>query len=1184
MRNPRNRGWKALLCAHYVALFCLAFMITVPLFSQTSARIEGTVQDQNGAVIPNAKVSALNLKTQAHFEAATSERGQFILPSLPPGIYTLTIESAGFEKEIVQNVEVNVGNVVPELIRLKVGQAIDTVTVEANTLQVQTTSSELSRQITIRDIDTLPQLGRTPITLAAFEPGVQLNPGDITFSHVNGQRQGSNNSSLDGIDVNDSLVPRLGLSLTANNTDSVGEFRIVTEGGKAEYGRNAGGQIDLVTRSGTNHYHGDAFDYLRNTDLNANDYFSNQSHTPRPKFIQNIFGGSFGGPIIHDKTFIFGNYQGRRAKQEIVRNRQVLSTLARQGIFQWKDSSGTLHSYNIAANDPRGIGVDKTMAGLFGLVPPPNNTDTGDGLNTQGFRFNNPNNSLEDQFTIKGDHNITDKMKAFLRWSWQRNTAIDSLNNADATYPGQPQGTQGGHRWGFAVGHDWTISNSLINEFRAGHQSASVVFARPARLKGPTVITNLFNPDPINSAYAQGRNSPVNEFTDNMTKIWNNHAFRWGGNIRRTLQTGFNDQGIFQNVTTAVANGNTPPASASPAGLTSAQLATFQQLYNDVLGRIDAVAETFYSRDLSTFQAPGTTRQRDYLLTEQGYFFQDDWKFSPRVTFNLGLRWEYFGLPHEKNGIQASVIGADQITPFNTSTTVTVQRSDAFYHKDWNNFAPRAGFAWDMTGNGKMALRGNYGIFYDRDIGAVVNTVDGSSPGFSQGVTVFPNTSTTDVRVSDGVPLPTQPAAPVLTLPVTTRTSTIALFNPNLRNGYVHHFALSLQREVLRNTILEVGYVGTRGVKLFMDRDLNQIKDGADGGPGAQFLSDFREIQAFQSSGAAPSAGNLLVKMFGTPAKVISSLGASNFSNGNLATAANTLDRSFNSLYASAGLPQTFLRNYPQFNQVIWGSNDGRSYYDALQVSVRRNTGLLKTAANYTYSKSIDNITIEGNGFAAANNPVDNFNLAPNRARGDFDHRHSFNSSVIVTLPFGSGQRFANSMPRWLDTLVGGWEIGSLVVLQDGAPFTVYSSRTTGGLTAASTTSGTWADFAGTDKNIGSPHYNPDGSITFFTPAQAALFTFPTAGSIGNSGRNAFRGPRFFNVDSSLVKRFKITEGQGVTFRAEAYNLLNNPNFGITTGNLNLNNPSTLGKIQSTLGGAQGTSSRNLQLALRYDF
>jgi hypothetical protein len=241
---------------------------------------------------------------------------------------------------------------------------------------------------------------------------------------------------------------------------------------------------------------------------------------------------------------------------------------------------------------------------------------------------------------------------------------------------------------------------------------------------------------------------------------------------------------------------------------------------------------------------------------------------------------------------------------------------------------------------------------------------------------------------------------------------------------------------------------------------------------------------------------------------------------------------------------------------------------------------MVKLSANYTYSKTIDNISIEGNGFT---NPVDNFNIDLNRARGDFDHRHSFNSSVIVALPFGSGQRFANSMPRWLDTLVGGWEVGSLIILQDGTPFTVYSQRTTGGLTVATTTSGTFANYAGTDRNIGSVHYNSDGSVTFFTPAQVANFSFPAAGETGTSGRNAFRGPRFFNVDSSLVKRFKVTERQSMTFRAEAYNLLNNPNFIIVANSINLNNTANFGKLQSTAG-AQGTAARVMQLTLRYDF
>src|SRR5580692_4956988 len=290
------------------------------------------------------------------------------------------------------------------------------------------------------DIATLPQLSRTPITLAVFQPGVQVNPqangsasgADYSFAHVNGLRQGSNNNTLDGIDVNDSVAPRIGLSLTANNTDSVEEARIVTASGKAEYGRSAGAQVQLVTRSGTNQFHGNAFDYLRNRDFNANDYFDNAAGNPIPVLIQNNFGGSFGGPIKHNKLFIFGNYQGIRTHAQAIQQTVVPTATADQGIFEWNSGTAAnpvIHQYSIVGADPLGKGIDPTVAALLKLYPAPNaNTCSGtfDGLNSSCYTFNFYNGSLSDQFTIKADYNINDKMHIFERTSWQRNTAIDS--------------------------------------------------------------------------------------------------------------------------------------------------------------------------------------------------------------------------------------------------------------------------------------------------------------------------------------------------------------------------------------------------------------------------------------------------------------------------------------------------------------------------------------------------------------------------------------------------------------------------------------------------------------------------------------------------------------------------------------------------------------------------------------
>jgi hypothetical protein len=1144
-----------------------------------TTRLEGTVQDSTGAVVPGAAISARDVKTQVHNELTSDAQGHFTFPSLQPGVYTLTITATGFQKEIVSGLELNAAAIVNQIVRLQVGQASESVSISASEETVQTTDSQVGRSITLRDIDTLPQLGRTPLSLSTFVPGAQINPGDVSFTHINGQRQGSNNLTLDGIDANDSVAPRLGLSLTATNTDSIGEFRMVTDGGKAEYGRNAGGQVQLITRSGTNQVHGGVFEYLRNTDLNANDFFNNAQGTARPKFIQNIYGFSLGGPVVfpkiyngHNKTFIFGNFQGRRTTQEVVRNRTVLTPDAKKGLFDYT-LNGARQQYNIVANDPRHIGIDPAVAKVLALLPDPNNTDLGDGLETAGYRFNNPVPSIEDQFTIKGDHNINDNQHLFLRWSWQRNSAIDNLNNADAVYPGQAQGSQGGHRWGFSTGYDWNIDAATVNEFRAGHQSANVSFLRPARLQGPTLISNDYT-DPILANFAQARNSPVNQFSDNITHVFRKHTVKGGMVLDLTDQFGTNDAGIYPNVTFTTGNGNAPPASVTPAGVTGTNLTNFQNLYNELLGRVNQVTGTFYS-NLNSFQPAGSPRVRNFNIHDVGYYIQDDFRVNRRLTLNYGLRWDILGSPSESQGLQGTLVEASQVANGVPLESTTLTPAKHYYKTDYNNFAPRFGFAYDLMGDGRTAIRGNYGIFFDRTLGASVSSTDGNTPGFAQTVNVFPNANGTDFRVSDGLAsiLPTQPAAPVLTLP-DTRSTSVILYNPNLRTGYVQQFGLNVQRQLFRNTVLEAGYVGSRGVKLFLNRDVNQQQVYGD------FLNAFKEFQAYVPNGSptgpVPSANNLLVKIFGTPAAALTAVGASNFTNGALSAAATAVDRNNFTKYAAAGIPDNFLRKYPQYNQVILGTNDGRNYYDSLQVSLRRSTGSLHMSANYTFSKSLDNISAEGNGYTA---PIDSYNLGLNKAVSDFNHPHSFNASASYTLPIGRGKRFGGGMNRWADALIGGWDIGTLFIWQSGSPFSVSGQYATGPGTGLNS----FALFSGSDRGLGGVSRQGNG-VFYFSAADAAQFSVNRIpGYIGNAGRNSFIGPRFLNDDASLVKRFRITEHHAVTFRAEAYNLANNPTFGLP--GTNLLTPASFGKI-STTQGAQNTSSsgRVLQAALRYDF
>jgi len=1168
-----------------VVIMFLALAATA-LAQTTSARIEGSVQDQTGAVVPNAKVTVVHVQTQIKSETSSNTAGYFLVPALANGTYNLTVEAPGFRKFALNGIVVDVGASVNQIVKLEVGQTSDSVQVEATNVTVQTTESSISRVITMRDIDTLPQLGRTPITLAAFQPGTSYggasSQGDATFSRVNGQRQGSNNTTLDGIDVNDAVVPRMGLSLTANNTDSVGEFRIITQGAKAEYGRNSGGQVELITRSGSNQYHGAAFDYLRNTDLNAGDFFNNSVGAAKPLLIQNIYGASFGGPIKHDKLFIFGNYQGRQTHSTISRVRTVPTATMEQGLFLYNPAGGgPTQTVNLKTIDPQHIGIDPQVQKLLSLFPAPNDNSVGDGLNSAGYRFNNPNNSLEDQFTIKGDYNMTQNNHFFFRESWERNSSIDSLNSADAPFPGEVQGTQGGHRWGVSTGWDWVISSNWVNEFRYGHQSATVAFNRPERLDGIMYGFNSFT-TPISTAFAQGRNSPVNEYTDNMTWIHGKHTFKFGLNARYLDQYGYNDSNIYPTVSFSTANNNAPPASVNPPGISAADLSRFQGFYNDLLGRVSQVTETFYT-NLQTFQAPGTAEVRNYLFHDWGAFFQDDWKIRRNLVLNLGIRWEFFGVPTERDGFQGTVSNVGTLNM--ASNTISVQKAGSWYQSDWKNFAPRFGFAWDPKGNGKMSIRGAYGIFFDRAVGATTSLVDGNTPGFADtsGFT-FPNSNGADFRASTaGLPLPVHAAAPLLT-PPDTRAGSIVVFNPNLETGYVHEYNLTIQKEIGWRSVVDLGYVGSRGVKLFYDRDINQPNLYGSG-----FLSAFQELQGFCSStsgstcnGTAPSASNVLVKLFGSPSAAVTGVGGlTTVQQGLVGTAVNNVDRSTSTIakYAAAGLSDFFLRPFPQFNQVIFGGNDGRSYYDALQISVRRPVGEIRYGFNFTWSKNLamDNVSTDGNGFTES---YDNNNLKLNKAISSADHPYNFNWYATYNLPWGRGKRFGGNMNRWLDTITGGWELGVLGVWQSGNPFTISSGRTTG-----PTTSNTTINYTG-DRTIGGVS-TTGGGVYFFTPAQIATLTAvanePAAGFIGSSGQNAFRGPHFFNSDVSLVKRFKITERQAVTFRAEAYNVFNNVNFANPAATITT--PTTFGKISTDFGpGGNGLSGRILQGALRYDF
>ena len=1151
------RGVTLLLGVVIVALLPVPTLGQVP-----TGRIEGTVQDSSGAVIPGAKLSLVNERTQARQHAEAGGEGFYIFATLQPSIYTLTVEAPGFKSTIINGIELNVG-VNNQPVTLEVGQVTESIAVAANSIRVQATDATIQRTITLRDIDTLPQISRFPIFNTLYQPGVQIAGG-----RVNGQRLGSNNNTLDGVDVNDSVFPSPGTVAIPINTDSVEEIRMVTSGGKAEFGRNSGGQVELVTRSGTNRFHGNLFDYLRNTVLNANTFFSNTSGQARPKFIQNQFGGSLGGPVIipklyngREKLFFFFNYQGVRSAQDVVRNRTVFTPEAKSGIFRWRvPGTNELRSFNVIQNDPRGKGMDSIAAQQINLLPPPNNFDIGDTLNTAGFRFNNPVPSRNNGITAKIDFNVTSSHRI-----WYRHSVSDSYSNtpgnlADATYPGQPSGSLEVFSKGFAAGSNWMITPWLVNEFVAGHSEGDLYFIRP-RPHGPLALPNLFS-EVIQSGFGDRRNSPVNQFTDNLSIVRGRHSFKTGARISLTTEFQSSNTSIWPALVLSRENGNIA-SSIGPTGaavISPADRQRFESYYNDILGRVGLIRTNFYS-DLQTFQPAGTPRVRNFKYNDYAFFFQDDWRVRKNLTLNLGLRYEFYGVPDERDGLQGIVVQAASINPVSNIRDVTVRKGSQWFASDRNNLAPRFGIAWDPRGDGRTSIRAGWGVYYDRIAGITTRDADGSVPGFAFTGVVFPNQAAgSDVRLSDGPVLPVAPASPTLT-PGVTRTNLLSIFDPNFRAPYVMQMNFMVQRELLRGTVLEAGYVGSRGVKLLADINMNQFKtQGA-------FLTDFNQIAAFRRNAAAVPPGNVFVRLFGSPAAAVAAVSGTVFDQGAIGTAANTIDTNNFTRYPAAGLNDFFLRNYPQFGTLPVATNGGRSWYDSLQISLRRQAGAVRFSTNYTWSKSLDNISVDGQGFTS---PIDNFNLRLNKGPSDSYRAHILSWTGSYFLPFGKGRAYGGAAPGWLDRIIGGWEIGTVGFWASGFTMTVSSGVPT---VAANILSR--ADYNGSS-GLGEVQRVGNGVI-FFTPEQLRNFAVPAAGEIGTSGRNAFRGPRFFNMDTSLIKRFRIHEKQTITFRAEGYNLFNNVNFG--TPGINLQTPQTFGRISGLSG-----SQRVVMLALRYDF
>ena len=1118
-------------------------------------------------------------------------------------------------------------------------------------------------------------------------------------THVFGSRDRSHNVTIDGIDANESSVPNPQSNIFRLTPDNVQEYRVVTHNATPEFGRNSGANVTVATRSGTNDFHGDIFYFHRNTALNANEWFNNAQGIERPILLLHQFGADGGGPIIKNKTFFFASYQSNRIKQSqpIGSNfgiPRVYTAALKSGIFRFVrgtinvdgqpitansprlvDASGNLKpgvqlcggavtnnciaSYNIFGQDPLGIGADPNIANMIAKFPLPNAFNVGDGLNTGGFAWNPPSRFRGPFYMFRVDHKFNDNNDIFGRFLWSDYDTFegDFLNARPAIFPGfPPLGEVFRRSQSLAVNYRRIISPKVVNEFTAGYSRFRFFFSlreSQADIEPPPFGQECFGDDsftlidtPFCNTLHTKRQVTSTQFIDNLSYLRGTHNFRMGFNIRlyrhddeRGVPGGFNGSPtiVFSRVTRSPLN-EAQPWTGIPAagpGINATDRNNLLQAITELAGIPAFVTQAFqarldsdsYGRDLFTLETK---------ISQFNFYFQDEWRFRPNLTFNYGVRWEVNPPPTDA-GPRVFVPNR----PVDGSQgPVTFVPAKGWWERYNNNaFAPRVGLAWTPWAN--TVIRAGYGIAFDTLSTFQVTSIGGKVPGSVQqcrvnvqdGASVAADTGCMDlpnnVRLSQlltginpfELSLPSKRPSELLTTanaPLAVAPS-VGAFDPNLQIPTVHEWSLTIQRELPWNFVGQVGYIGKRGTHLYRAYDLNQLRTDQPGFLQSFLIARDNVRKLCRPDGTGCPAGvtgqtpTLLVQLTGsTIGNANSTLNGftSDFLLNALGTVASRIDRTN---IVSRGFPANYFRPNPQFSEIFYFDSGGDSYYHGAILQIRRRLEKgLDFGLSYTFSKSIDNMSVDPvaatSGGGLGNNsrtPTDVRNFALDRAVSDFDNKHVLVVNSRYELPFGKGRKFFNSAPGFVDQIVGGWSLTGIYTYQSGEPYTINSGAATANFTIAGKQ--TRADLRGplpasqiqfVDGIVGPVVFNVTDRDAATNCRQVigtqSFFCIPEPGGFG-MGRNALRGPGFWNFDLGILKRFNITERVNIQFRAEMFNAFNHPNFE-NPRNATEGSPTVTGSLfgqtccvtssvpASTTIIATGEPNRVIQFALKIQF
>jgi outer membrane receptor protein involved in Fe transport len=1145
-----NRAaWRA------ISLCCVLFLFSTWAFGQTeTGQITGTISDATGAVLLGAKVVAKSVNTGFARETTSNSAGIYTILSLRPDAYDVTITAAGFQS-ITQRVQVTVGAKSDVSVQLAVGNVTETVEVTSSAENaVNTENQTLSETITSRQIDMLPTSPtRNPYALVGISGNVteDNNSNRGAGFSINGQRSASTDILLDGAENVDSFTASVGQTVPL---DSVQEFSVLTNGFTAEYGRASGGVVNLVTKSGSNTFHGSGYEYNRVSALSANTYQNDANGTPKGVFTRNNFGFSVGGPVIKNKLFFFNNTEWIRVRSSAPTEYTIIdpgsiSSLGASSQAFFSAYGKLSPNVKTVASGPCAKGSTLICDTVSFNVP----SDAGGG---------NPGNTTMEVARI--DYNLSSNTTLFVRYASFKQLDFAGVVNS-SPYVGYNTGQ---------TSYDQNYEISLSHFFNPSlGNTAKVVFNRlngPVQSLGTAPISPTLYIDSAASAISVAGGSSLNlifpgysettpgngipfggpqnlyQFYDDLSWTVGRHQFKFGGQFVQLRDNRV--FGAYENpVELLGTNVSTGLANLISGNIYQFQGAVYPQGKFPCPKNSSGIVQVSPACTLTLPVGPPAFN-RNYRYNDGALYVQDSWKVIPRFTLNLGLRWEYYGVQHNANqSLDSNFVmgpGATIFDQIRNGGVELAQNGGVFWKPRYGNFGPHVGFAWDVFGDGKTSLRGGYAISYERNFGNVTFNAIQNPPNYA----VISLTSGVDVP--GNMPVFTDPAGPLAgtgtkALPAVSQRA----INQNLKSAYAPTWNLSIDRR-LGKGVVSVAYAGSNGVHLY---DIANINPSCVTDP---------------STGACISKGG----------------GATYLGDARLA---NRL-------------------NY-QYSNMNYRSDGGYSHYNALNVRYGvtnfLNKGLGFTA-NYTWSHALDNLSStfsDGTPGGYQLGYLDAFNPKLNYGNADFDIRHRFSLSGTWEIPWMKTSN--NAIAR---NVLGGWGVGTILNIRSGSPFSIYDCTNFNGTSCPLWAPNSTIPTTGTSVSAGPNLFNyiplpadPTGANVVANTGVA--LGIPTCTGLDHVGctytttgqsypmRNQFFGPGFWNLDMNFYKSFKLTERLGLQFRGEFYNIFNHHNQYVTGLNLDVSSLSTP-YIQTEKGGISGYAGqptderRNIQFGAKLIF